>query len=416
MLLLGSLMKYSVLIICAILLFISCDAQYSINSNDHGKEIPSHDDSKSSKKIIINPYESIDFSKASRVKAISHEHIYTKNQLKKAYDRGIRYFACVNYFPACPSYPLSKWSYEYEDYISPSNLTLTSFTYSGSIKSFVDKEGNIIDTDDLIQLPNAEHAFYAGTEGRHFNVLGSTFGECTNGTRNTGEWSEEALGMKKGSWYNLHPKWSISDINNQYLNPNNQLFPGKVFGTINHSYSEKYTRLMLDECPDVFKAIEIVNQGSSEESNEKYRALWDKFLSEGRQIWGVSAIDWQKDNRLGACNVLLINDYDDQPSIRKAELGLDAYITGAFIPAGLADNDILDLSHDDTTIHIAVSGNPTEMILVTNLGRKPYVGTNYIDYVIEDNVSFVRFEIWYKDESGKLIDYLFTNPLFIQSQ
>ena len=58
-------------------------------------------------RIIINPYERIDFHTATRVKAISHEHIFKKSQVKYAYDRGIRYFACVNYLPACPSYPLS---------------------------------------------------------------------------------------------------------------------------------------------------------------------------------------------------------------------------------------------------------------------------------------------------------------------
>ena len=119
------------------------------------------------RRIIVNPYNGIDFHTASRVKAISHEHISRKSQLKIAYDRGIRYFACVNYLPACPSYPLSNWSYEYEDYVSPSNLALTSLTYSGSIPSFVDKNGIEVNTDDLVQLPNAEHLFYSNTFGSH---------------------------------------------------------------------------------------------------------------------------------------------------------------------------------------------------------------------------------------------------------
>lgn len=362
---------------------------------------------------IINPYAGIDFERASRVKAVSHEHIFTEKQLKTAYDRGIRYFACVNYSPACPSYPLSNWSFTYQDYVSTTNLTLTSISYSGSIPSFIDKEGNTIYTDELVQLPNAEHAFYAGV-GAHFNVLGSLFGECTNGIRRQGEWSEESLGMRIGDWYNQHPKWDINDVNRQYLKESNQLFPGKVFGTINHTYDENNTRYLLDTCPEVFKAIEAYNQGSSASKNARFRKLWDSLLREGRHVWGTSAIDWQKDNRLGACNVLLINNYEDQPLIKKAEMGLDAYIAGAFLAAGLADNDVISLYNDENSIHIQVSGNPTTMKLITNRGEKSFNKTNRIDYWIEDDVSYVRFEIWYYDNDSNLRDYLFTNPIFIE--
>lgn len=366
---------------------------------------------------ILNPYAGIDFQTASRVKAISHEHISNKNQVATAYNRGIRYFACVNYFPACPSYPLSNWHFEYQDYASPTDLRLETFTTSGSIVSFIDQSGNTVYTDSLVQLPNAEHAFYSNTDGLHFNVLGSLYGECTNGTRKKGEWSEESLGMKRNKWYGLHPKWDIKDINAQYLEPSNQLFPGKVFGTINHTYNEKAVRKLLEECPEVFKAIEIVNQGSSEAKCNKFRDLWDKLLSEGIRIWGTSAIDWQSlgpdgNPRLGACNVLMINDYDSHTLLEKSELGLDAYISGAYFPAGLAIFDVLDFCADTESIRIQVSGIPSEIVIVTNLGKRVLNGQNSIDYQIEDNVSFVRFEFWYRDLSGNVIDYLFTNPVF----
>ena len=303
---------------------------------------------------IVNPYEGIDFHTASRVKAISHEHIFKKSQVKYAYDRGIRYFACVNYLPACPSYPLSGWSYEYEDYVSPTDLTLTKFTYSGSIPSFVDKDGNEINTDDLVQLPNAEHAFYKNTSGAHFNVLGSLFGECSNGGRKTGEWSTESLGTKVSKWYLNHPKWDIKDINRQYLDPSKQLFPGKVFGTINHNTSLSAVKKLLNECPGVFKAVEIVNQGSSERRWEAFRDVWDALLKEGRRIWGTSVVDWQVKGpdgkpRLGACNVLLIEDYESHTNLEKAEMGLDAYISGCYIPSGLANNDVLDFVVTNTS-------------------------------------------------------------------
>jgi len=252
----------------------------------------------------------------------------------------------------------------------------------------------------------------------HFNVLGSLFGECTNGTQTGKEWSEDALGMRKGEWYNLHPKWDVKDINTQYLAPANQLFQGKVFGTLNHTTSEKNVRNMLKKCPGVFKAIEIVNQGSSEARWEKFRDLWDELLSDNIRIWGTSVIDWQLNGpdgkpRLGACNVLLIEDYDSHTNLEKAEMGLDAYIAGCYIPAGLADNDIVDFKADKVSVRLEVTGTPTKMIVVTNRGKTEYENVNVVDYSYGAKDTYVRFEVWYRDSDGTLQDYLFTNPIFI---
>ena len=390
-----------------LLLLVSCERE------------PANPEEMIARRIIINPYEGIDFHTATRVKAISHEHIFKKSQVKYAYDRGIRYFACVNYLPACPSYPLSGWSFEYEDYVSPTDLTLTKFTYSGSIPSFVDKDGNEIDTDDLVQLPNAEHICYSNTSGSHFNVLGSLFGECSYGGRSKGEWSDEALGVKKTKWYSDHPKWDIKDINRQYLDPSNQLFPGKVFGTINHNSSLSAVKKLLNECPDVFKAVEIVNQGSTELKWQAFRDVWDALLKDGRRIWGTSVIDWQVNGpggkpRLGACNVLLIENYDDYSNLEKAELGLDAYIAGCYVPSGLADNDIVDFVVTNTSAKLQVTGHPTQMIVVTNRGKTIYEDTSEMEYAYGWKDTYVRFEVWYRDEEGTLKDYLFTNPIFIE--
>ena len=395
-------------------LFLSI-ALFSCESGEIGYDVDN------SIRRIYNPYAGIDFKTATRVKAITHEHISTKEQLANAYNRGIRYFACVNYFPACPSYPLSNWFYEFEDYVSPTDMRLAVFSTSGSIVSFKDQTGSIVYTDELVQLPNAEHAFYSNTSNLHFNVLGSVFGECTNGTRKTGEWSEESLGMKRNKWYSLHPKWDIKDINPQYLDNFHQLFPGKIFGTLNHTYNEKAVRKMLEECPEVFKALEIVNQGSTESDCKRFRDLWDKLLREGKRVWGTSVIDWQSlgpdgKPRLGACNVLMINDYDNQTILKKSELGLDAFISGAYFPAGLANYEVLDFSADTDSIRIRVSGNPSEIVIVTNRGRHTVKGKDFVEYPIEEKVTYIRFEVWYKDSSGRVLDYLFTNPVFVEYQ
>lgn len=381
---------------------------------------PANPEEMIARRCIYNPYEGIDFQTASRVKAISHEHIFRESQVKYAYDRGIRYFACVNYFPACPTYPLSGWSYEYEDYVSPTDLRLAKFTYTGSIPSFVDKNGNVINTDDLVQLPNAEHAFYTNTGNLHFNVLGSLFGECTNGNRTGTEWSEDALGMKKNKWYSLHPKWDIDDINRQYLDESNHLFMGKVFGTINHTSSYQSVTQLLDECPGVFKAIEIVNQGSTESRWEQYRELWDRLLRENRRVWGVSVIDWQTNGsdgkpRLGACNVLLIQDYEGHSNMEKSELGLDAYLSGCFIPSGLAVNDIVRFDVSKSSIRLEVTGIPSQINVVTNRGKTEYNRTSVVEYTYGWKDTYVRFEVWYRSKDGTLEDFLFTNPVFIEN-
>lgn len=64
---------------------------------------------------IINPYSGINFSTVKKVIGISHEHIFNTERLQNAYNRGIRWFACVNYTPAVPAAPsLASWSGTYQ--------------------------------------------------------------------------------------------------------------------------------------------------------------------------------------------------------------------------------------------------------------------------------------------------------------
>ena len=95
-------------------------------------------------------------------------------------------------------------------------------------------------------------------------------------------------------------------------------------------------------------------------------------------------------------------------------MGLDAYISGCYIPSGLANNDILDFVVTNTSARLSVSGLPTEIIVVTNRGKTTYELTNDVEYFYGWKDTFVRFEVWYRDEDGILQDYLFTNPVFIE--
>ncbi|MBR4408716.1 MAG: hypothetical protein IKT11_03235 [Bacteroidales bacterium] len=95
-------------------------------------------------------------------------------------------------------------------------------------------------------------------------------------------------------------------------------------------------------------------------------------------------------------------------------MGLDAYIAGCFLPAGLADNDVIDFVVTSTSAKIQVTGRPAKMVVVTNRGKKEYSGTNEIEYTYGWKDTYVRFEAWYRDADGTLLDYLFTNPVFIE--
>ena len=97
---------------------------------------------------IINPYKGIDFKNALKVNSITHEHIYSEEQWKSAYERGIRHFGALHYSPACPRFPASNYAYKlqngtpvlntYKDFkdIANADYTIVDTELKGSVDSF----------------------------------------------------------------------------------------------------------------------------------------------------------------------------------------------------------------------------------------------------------------------------------------
>ena len=279
-------------------------------------------------KTIINPYASVDFASTPRVPANSHEHIYHGSRFQSTYRKGIRVFACVNYFPSAPSVcpagklgltqdaNFSNWRIPVEDWIDPKDIpssvqenayrmTLSELAqykttryYEGSYPTITDSEGNVIQTADVPQIANMEFAFLPWIRGiknnnisQHFNVLGNLFGIPTNGMGNYSifesmTWDGEKL------WRMRHPLYSMEELMEWVTSPQYQQFEGKIFGTANHNYDVEGLKQYFDRYPQVFKAMECFNQCYTRNYNNAFRNAYDTLLRDGYRIWGTAVSDW----------------------------------------------------------------------------------------------------------------------------
>ena len=68
-----------------------------------------------------------------------------------------------------------------------------------------------------------------------------------------------------------------------------------------------------------------------------------------------------------------------------------------------------------TSTRLQVTGLPSKVIVVTNCDKIEYSEINEIEYIYGREDTYVRFEVWYRDEEGSLQDYLFTNPVFLKN-
>lgn len=279
-------------------------------------------------KNIINPYADVSFADTPRVPAITHQHIYNDYMFKGAYDRGIRVFACVNYFPSAPSVApsgklgltssqnFSSWRIPVEDWIDPKdipsevkdnafNMSLeqlsqykTTRYYEGSYPTITDKDGNVVNTANISQISNMEFAFLPWKRGvlndrmsQHCNILGNLFAIPTNGMGDHAiyegmTWDEEK------AWRAAHPLYSFEELVERVTNAQYQQFEGKVFGTANHNYDVDGIKKYFDKYPQIFKAMECFNQCYSRNRNNAFRNAFDTLLSDGYRIWGTAATDW----------------------------------------------------------------------------------------------------------------------------
>ena len=300
---------------------------------------------------IVNPYSGIDFAQAKRVNGISHEHIFATPALKNAYDRGIRWFACVNYQPAVSAAPsLAGWSATYKRWnyydvsathptggidgsdiytpelaketIPPSYVTdgvviayktsdsntdyekyedgswslvgdldsaleLMDATYTSSCSPFTAENGDEVNPAELPALGNAEHAILRGENGQ---LESQHFNVLGNMKPESCVW---VAPYYPRSFVNEHPIIPFTEME-QFFSTDLQ-FTGKVFGTINHQYKLPVLRHYLDGGGSLFKAMELFNQGATKERCQMFRDAYDQLLREGRRLYVLAVADWQGD-------------------------------------------------------------------------------------------------------------------------
>lgn len=367
-------------------------------------------------KAEFNPYSGIDWSSVRRVNAISHEHIFRQDQLQNAYDRGIRFFACVNYRPSMPSYPLADWDLLYRDYTSLEDLTIEEKEYSGAIPTISD---GAVNTDDLPQVPNAEHPQFTDWRGQHFNMLGSLFPDPGNGTFGTPSWRAE------------HPFFSMMDVYSLFTASGIVPF-GKLFGTINHCRTIQAAETAIHYGNGLFYGFEVFNQGYTREVRAEFVKTYDALLKKGYRLFPLAVVDWQGDvESYGlpgqdmdsyvktvdfdrGCNVLLVpSSYDGLPSNgtenTKASVGLDAYIAGRFYASGLGTHYISDMSEKDGNITISLDTTPSRTSVVVDGVRQNLANRAEMAFVVPEGARYVRFEFEWADH-----DFIYTCPIWYE--
>lgn len=406
--------------------------------------------------VIDNPYKGVFFGTAIRVISTSHEHVTNQKALEDYINRGIEVLCISNYSPSVPIFPISNFSYDYEDwqiatdcngaidYEKDENgntktirinsieyrvpvLQKVKKTYAGGFSDFEKKDGTLADLSDMPQLPNGEHTHYywpdnSGlTATKHLNFVGSNWAEVCNGCDEVyglQQYNDEnGYELSSTAFRSLFPLWSITEMLDSVRN--NVLFPGKVFGTINHpgysSISDRYIDAYMTYGSDVFKGMEIYNNSDTDDVRDANIDIYDHTLLRGYKLWCTSANDWgnYKPNQSvypknRGCNILYVDKtYEVQTPKRKAEMVLDAYISGQFSAAGYGDLYLTDVVVEGSQIKISFNTSPDTIVIVID-GIRTVVGEqSTLSVDARNSRRFVRFEA-YKDD-----DFVFTNPFFV---
>lgn len=304
---------------------------------------------------FINPYETVDFANTPRVLANTHEHIYNAAQFKKAYERGVRIFACINYYPSAPSVStkhlndeneqsnFSNWKVPVVDWktvkdfqaggasddsllyapIADRESHLTTRLYQGGFPT-IEVGGQTISTKLIPQIANAEHTIHLWKQNQssmsgalHHNILGNLLSEPSNGyiyypqsvpngqramtqviygdDVEDGGFDPDGVFStltEETDWRHTHMPFSLEELFAKYLLSENQQFSGKVFGTINHTYADS-AELYFKNAPTLFRAMELFNSYMSPAYNSLMRSKYDELLRKGYRIYVTSVVDWQ---------------------------------------------------------------------------------------------------------------------------
>lgn len=303
---------------------------------------------------IINPYKDIDFGTAVRVKGISHEHIFDQTKLKNAWDRGIRWFACVNYFPAVSAAPsLSSWSGTYKiwNYYDVSNAYPTGgiddsniYTHETAISKipverlndglvisyystpslttyeklvngeWIEVSENDLDNQMVLidrtysqtispfidadgneiapdDIPALGNAEHAIFKRSDGTLASMHFNVLGNMFAEACVWEPSYINWYPRAFLTAHPIYLFKDI--KQLFTTDLQYTDKYFGTINHSAYVAGIKEYLTTGNGLFKAMEIFNQGFTKEANQQFRDAYDTLLRQGIKLNAVAVADWQ---------------------------------------------------------------------------------------------------------------------------
>lgn len=373
---------------------------------------------------LLNPYQ--DISGKVRKKTITHEHIVSQATLESCLNRGIDVLCAVTYNPAVPQYPITCWSNEYQDYAryeeDAENLEIITKTFTGAYSEFTKSNGEPANLSELVQLPNAEHAF-ARFNGRvypsiHLNFVGNMWGDPVNGPL-----ADLPEGTTPGAYRIAHPLYTWEQV---FTNVAANLPFNKVFGTFNHpgwtfrrlgeSFKFGDAEELIKKSSGLIKAIELWCNADSVAGHNINIEFYDWLLLRGHQLWMSSTVDWQGDfedepyNTSGldlGCDVLLLPvGYESLTYEQKQIACLDAFINGSFYGAGLGDIDIDSVTIDGGNVTIKFSETMTDIVVDIDGKRGAFHNTDTAFATMGNNNCFVRFE------AVKGNEFVYTNPIF----
>lgn len=403
--------------------------------------------------VLLNPYAGASYN--NPVCSQSHEHCFDKAKLESAYNRGIRIIACSHYAPATPRFPLSDFNVPYQDYKSKQAILdgdtelVTRYT-TGAIPTLNTDAGDI-NTDTIPQIANAERPLVRGDAfGQHMNILGLLWGDPGHSLCNGEVRQNTTENVQIKSTYSLE---SFTKFNELLEDEENWQFGSRyVFGTINHCSNVEKALVILNNCPDIFKAMELFNQGYSEGTNVQFRNAYDNVLKTGKRIWGTAVVDWQDDWATWAyttqeekdewqdkydaltpeeqaeygsaenyymetgrykfdrgTNVLLMDaSYSGLSASDKAKEAIMAYLGGRYYMSG-RNTKSMKVVTDNHLVTFKLSDYADKAYVVTANGRREYTNVDTINYVAQATDKFVRFEAFWGDG-----EFVFSNPVWVE--
>jgi hypothetical protein len=225
-----------------------------------------------------------------------------------------------------------------------------------------------------------------------------------------------------------------------------------VFGTINHTYSIGFLKDALDACPQIFKAMEIFNQGYSKGWNQLFKDSYDTLLRDGYRLWCTAVVDWQNDwarwdystskereewtegfNALpaeeqeeygtaenyymetgrfkfdrGANAVIVPANYDNMTPFNKAKEIVKSYINGRYYLVGLGNYSV-NIAREGNDITFSFNDVCPHIKIINGMGDETYSNVDTVVYHAKGTEKYVRVEAEWNDG-----DFVYTNPIWIE--